>query len=430
MTATQEAARERCAALREAGKELARRPIDSIVGALDAACARWRDPTSPGRRAAEADLARRRGVPEAAMAVVLDAAFGAWDADAMWRWLVAELGDPAALDGAIPVGSARRMAVPPGLVVVLAAGGIPTTPVADLLAALLVKAAAWIKPPTDGDDLAARFAATLAEIDPLYARAVETAPWRSDDPAGTAILAAADLVVATGRAGTLTALRERLAPDTRLVVHGPRLSAAVVAREALEEDPDRVVAALADDVAFAGQSGCLSPVVAWFEAPGGRVRELVEPIREACEARWPTPPRSRSSDRERALFAEWVALAEIERATGAALATGGNFDHAWSVQARARAEPPAPSPVPRMLALAPVADLADAARLCARKRGLVATIGVAAPEARTGALALALARGGVERVAPLGVMQRPPLAWRRDGRPTLADLIRWFDWEG
>ena len=34
-----------------------------------------------------------------------------------------------------------------------------------------------------------------------------------------------------------------------------------------------------------------------------------------------------------------------------------------------------------------------------------------------------------KRVCPLGQMQEPPLTWRHDGRPALADLITWTDWE-
>jgi hypothetical protein len=35
----------------------------------------------------------------------------------------------------------------------------------------------------------------------------------------------------------------------------------------------------------------------------------------------------------------------------------------------------------------------------------------------------------VTRVCPLGRMQEPPLTWRHDGRPALADLITWTDLE-
>jgi hypothetical protein len=56
-------------------------------------------------------------------------------------------------------------------------------------------------------------------------------------------------------------------------------------------------------------------------------------------------------------------------------------------------------------------------------------VGVAEAGERRGPLAAALAAAGVERVCRLGWMQRPPLGWRRDGRPTLADLVRWVDGE-
>ena len=48
---------------------------------------------------------------------------------------------------------------------------------------------------------------------------------------------------------------------------------------------------------------------------------------------------------------------------------------------------------------------------------------------RAQSLATELARWGVTRVCPLGQMQEPPLTWRHDGRPALADLVMWTDWE-
>ncbi|HJU87466.1 MAG TPA: acyl-CoA reductase, partial [Gemmatimonadota bacterium] len=80
--------------------------------------------------------------------------------------------------------------------------------------------------------------------------------------------------------------------------------------------------------------------------------------------------------------------------------------------------------------LAPVADAAQAAGLCARARGIVASVGVAGTREERDALALPLARAGVERVTQLGRMQRPPADWRRDGRPSIADLVVWVDREG
>ncbi len=60
---------------------------------------------------------------------------------------------------------------------------------------------------------------------------------------------------------------------------------------------------------------------------------------------------------------------------------------------------------------------------------VISTVGIAVEEDREQALATQLARWGASRICPLGRMQNPPLAWRHDGRPALADLVTWTDWE-
>jgi hypothetical protein len=77
-----------------------------------------------------------------------------------------------------------------------------------------------------------------------------------------------------------------------------------------------------------------------------------------------------------------------------------------------------------------VKDLTDALQSADPVRGKVSTVGLAAAEQTMQELATDLARWGVNRVCPIGKMQRPPLAWRHDGRPPLGDLITWTDWEG
>ncbi len=420
---------ERLGALREAGRELAARPAAELAAVLAEACGRWADPRDPDRAAAAVELAARHGVPRESIATVLDAAFPRWTLEALREWVRSELGGFEALDGWVERSGARRRAFGPTLVHVLAAHGVPTTPVADVLAALLVKAPVWLKPARGADDLARPFFATLAAIDPGLGAAVEVSGWPRGDPAGAAVAAAAEVLVVTGGAEAVEAARRLAGPATRVVMHGPRLSAAAIAREALAGDEAATIAALADDVAHAGQAGCLSPVVAWIEASPADVDRLVAPLHAACRARWPGPPRRATPNRERATWAERSALAGVEAAMGAGGAWIGGPDDAWTVHSRRPARPPEPPPVPRFVVLEPVEDLARAVELCAARRGLVAAVGVAASEERVADLAIDLGAAGVERVAPIGCLQRPPLAWRRDGRPTLADLVRWVDLE-
>jgi hypothetical protein len=59
----------------------------------------------------------------------------------------------------------------------------------------------------------------------------------------------------------------------------------------------------------------------------------------------------------------------------------------------------------------------------------VSAVGLAACGERARELAVAFARWGATRICPIGHLQDPPLAWRHDGQPTLAELITWTDWE-
>lgn len=60
---------------------------------------------------------------------------------------------------------------------------------------------------------------------------------------------------------------------------------------------------------------------------------------------------------------------------------------------------------------------------------LLQSVGVAADPERGQRLADALGAGGASRVVPIGKMAWPPPEWHHDGRPPLADLVRWCDWE-
>ena len=83
----------------------------------------------------------------------------------------------------------------------------------------------------------------------------------------------------------------------------------------------------------------------------------------------------------------------------------------------------------RFVYVKPVSDLTEALHSADSVRGKISTVALAASGDRAQTLATELARWGATRVCPLGQMQNPPLAWRHDGRPALADLVQWADWE-
>ncbi len=420
---------DRVAALVAGGERLKARPASEIIGSLADACAKWRDDDWPVRHAAVEALSAYYRVPESSIVEVLDSAFNGWTRDSLEGWVAGELGDAGVLDGFAPNGSSSRLAVGPELVVAVAAHGVPTTPIIDLISALLVKSPVWLKPASEADDLTARFAAALAEGDPGLGAAVIVDSWPDSLGGRESVLRAASVVIATGRADTVRRLRSSVDPGSSVIVHGPRLSVALITREALAEDRGRVIDALARDTAFAGQMGCLSPVTAFVEGSPEEAASLVEPLLAACVNRWPSPPRREATASERAVFGEWRSLMDVETSAGLAHRWAGDLDCPWTVVARSQAEPPSIPPVPRFLTLVSVDGVDRSIQLCAERKGLVATVGVAAPRGRRGDIAHALSTVGVERISALGAMQRPPVGWRRDGRPTLADLVRWVDLE-
>ncbi|HET6340699.1 MAG TPA: acyl-CoA reductase [Gemmatimonadota bacterium] len=418
---------DRIRALVAAGEALRARPIEEILEVVAEACRRWRGP-GPDREAGEEALAVHYAVPRRPIAEILDTAFSSWTLESLRDWIAGELGDPTVLDGFARSGGLERRAFGPRLAVFLAARGVPTTPIADIVSALCVKSPAWLKPPSGGDDLAGRFARTLAEVDPGIGNSVVVEGWERGSRDGERVLASADAVIATGGAETMTAIQRKISPHTRLVLHGPRMSAAIVLREPLGSESRATIDALARDTAFAGQMGCLSPVVAYVEGSLTEVADLVEPVHAACVERWPGAPRAQTSLAERVAFAEWRGTAGLEAGVGRVSWTG-DVDSAWTIVARREAGPPEPPPVPRMLTLLPVGDVMEAVEFFPGLRGKVATVGTTGPKERIADLAGPLAEAGVERVCALGRMQSPPAAWRRDGRATLTDLARWMDQE-
>ena len=87
------------------------------------------------------------------------------------------------------------------------------------------------------------------------------------------------------------------------------------------------------------------------------------------------------------------------------------------------------SPLNRFIYVKPVPDVAAVLPGVDEIVGKISTVGIAAPDEKSRALALQFARWGVTRICPLGQMQNPPLTWRHDGRPALGDLITWIDFE-
>lgn len=411
---------------------LADRPVAEIVAVVDAAAQRFLDPADPVRRTAEEALPAVTGYSPPMVRLVLDRMAADWRADALDRLLRAELGDPGVLDGFRPRGASHVRAMGPELAFHIFAGNVPGVAVTSLVRALLVKAASLGKSGSGDPLLPALFARTLAEIDPGLGACVAVTYW----PGGSAGLEdvafdAADTVVVYGGEAVVESVRARAHAGARLVEHGPRLSFAIVAREALgPHEIEPTAAAAARAVATFDQQGCVSPHLVYVEE-GGAVtpRDFAAALARAMADVERELPRGRLAPAEAAAIHQIRGAAEFAGLAGRGVELFASDGTEYTVIYE-----PDPalelSCLNRVVRVKPIGSLDDAAALARPYARYLQTVGLAAPADRRRGAAECLARAGVTRITDLEGMPWPPPTWYHDGRGPLQELIRWVELEG
>ncbi len=418
------------AALDAAAGQLAAMPVQAIVAAIDRALACWRQPGDSHRAALLDHGPALTGYSREALTYAIDELVPAFGADGLHALLRDELGDAAALDGFVSVGSGmRRMARGPGRQLHVFAGTVPTVPVFSLIGALLLKSPVLAKPSSHDPLFPAVFAQTLGAVEPRLAGALAVLPWpggQNGDALERAALDGAGAVVVYGADETVAAYRALAPARARFVGYGHALSVAAIAREALTaEQAAETARRLAWDVALFDQRGCLSPQFALLERGGETAPEgfcaLFAAELEALRLRLPRGPLDAAGHARVRAVRETVRFRAALEPGVRLWESAGSTE--WTVLLLPRLDPGSGGEG-RTIAVVPVDDLASAlTETCA---GLpLSCIGLAAPAARQRELAPAMARLAT-RICPLGRMQEPPITWRHDGRPNLSDLVTWI----
>ena len=429
---------EACRALKRNREQyLAGRSTASLVRLLADVADNWLQSDYPFRQLALAEGPAATGFGAATLAAGLDGFFREITADKLNALIVQDLGHAQRLDSpaATPAEmKAQRaaLATGPELIFHIAGGRLPNPALLSLILGLLSRSAQVLKCPTGGSFLPRLFAHSLYETDHKLGACLEIAEWRGGAGALEAVLfQTADCVTATGGDELLVDLRGRIPAGTRFLGYGHRVSFGYVTADAAAGNgARRVAAAAAADVVAWDQLGCLSPHVIYVETGAGHGGELLAELlavelerRETVEPRGVPPPESAATiASRRGLYEVRAAHSPDTRHWASANST------AWTVvyEADPRFQVAC---LHRFIYVKPVRDLAEALQSADAVRGRVSTVGLAAAEEQASALAAQLGRWGVTRVCPLGRMQQPPLAWRHDGRPALADLVSWTDWE-
>jgi len=418
---------------------LADRSTAELIRFVAELAGNWLKPDFAFRKLALEHGPAHTGFSPATIARGLDAFFSELTADNLTALIRQDLGDPNRLDRFVQDGTDQtrpgaRAAIArgPELLVHVAPGNLPVPTLMCMVLGLLVRAAQFVKCATGTAFLPRLFAHSIYAENSKIGSCIELAEW----PGGKteleqALFAQADCVIVTGTDDTVAAVRQLVPPDVRFVGYGHRISFGFVTCQALTRPGAKQVAAnAAADVAAWDQLGCLSPHLLYVETGGEISPDTFAELLAAELARIETTqPRGAVPVETAAQIVSRRALYEVRAAnsplTRLWASTGST---AWTVVYEADPQFQL-SCMHRFVYVKPVRDLAEALANAEIVRGKVSTVGVAAPAERLHQIASQLASWGVTRICPLGRMQQPPLQWRHDGRPALAELVTWTDLE-
>jgi hypothetical protein len=421
-------ARQRALEARE--RILPQRTTDEIIHALATAASRWLPAESPWRARAVAAAPGPTGFSPQMVNEAVTLTFSALTHEALGELVDRELANRRVLDEFCLHGRVKTRATGPRIIIHFLAGNVPAPGIVSLCCGLLLRAANIVKLSSRDPVFPALFVESLREVDPDLAELIAPLDWARTDTAVTeAALADTAAVIAYGDDHTINALRRLSPPGIPFLGYGHKVSFGVIAKDALTAaNLPALCEAAAFDASVYDQQGCLSPHVFFVEERGEiGPKKFCAALAEAMAAYQTRVPRGPLTDAEAAQIATVRAGYEFRSESDRRVAVWASENpNDWAV---IYDDDPGftPSCLNRMLFVKPIDGYKRVLQSIQRFAPLISCVGVAPLDERAMEFAGQLAKLGIHRVCPIGQMQRPPLAWHHDGRPNLADLVRWTD---
>lgn len=388
-----------------AGTRLRAMSVAERIAALDRVATAWSSAESTWRRRALDALPPSTGYAVGTIRHALDELWAALSERELTAVAERELTDR---DGGVP----ERLAFHS------LAGNVPGAGLFGVVAALVAGVPSVVKTAAREPVLPGLVAASIAAEDPRLGEALAVVHWTGGSEAHERlVLARSSLVLGYGRAETLDQLTARTAG--RLLRFGPRLSVAVVCREAATA---ATAAIAARQIALFDQQGCLSPqYVVIEENRADTTAAFVDALATALRGLAIELPRAPLTLAEAAHEWRHVERQRWREQEGADVRVVGD-DAAFSVTCDRSGELPG-SPLNRHVVVLPVTSMAEAGVALQRLGGMVEAIGLAGPAARVSEVAEVAALCGAHRLCPLDRLQSPPFAWRQSGHDRLASFL-------
>lgn len=409
MTATIEQIHDAIARTRKARDRVQHRSADAIIDALGQAAKNWLNPGSVWRKRAIEEAPATTGFSRAMVNEAVNLTFGAITEESLGKLPTPSPSREGNSGFCLPsFGGAGG-----GFIAHFLAGNVPPPGIVSICYGLLSKSANLVKVSSRDPVFPALFVESLREVDAELADCVAVLDWRREEVALTkAALAEADTVIAYGDDETIESLRRMCRSNARFFGYGHKLSFAVIAKEALmKENLPRLAEAAAFDASVYDQQGCLSPH-AFYVEEGGQLgpREFAAVLAEAMAAYQAQVPRGQLSIEEAAQIAKLRGAYEFRSATDRTVDVWTSEDtNSWLVIYE---EDPmfTPSCLNRVVFVKPIRKLESLPQLVQRFASKLSTVGIVPMNERTKAFATELAKIGVNRVCPIGQMQRPRLS--------------------
>lgn len=328
--------------------------------------------------------------------------FGFDDAGDIRNWLAIELGDPNVLDQLVSTPVGWRRARPFNPLYHICAGNLSVSAETSLLIALILGSSGYFKLPSSG---LPEFEARVALLPTEFADSIQLLD--QHDPK---IMRKCEAVVVFGSDRTVSDIWKQATAEQRLLCYGHKCSLGLV-------DPAGLTSAWAalavEEVLAYDQLGCLSPQSYLCPDPATASR-FIELLVAAFEAK---------NLGEKVLPFDAQAL-HFEARQRAQVAGDSVFSPSgachWVVVERTR---PRLEPGPGF-GFVEVVTAPDLKEVLEPWRGKISSVSVNA-ELISARQVAELEAFGIHRVCRMGDLQRPPIAWPHDGRPRLADLVRW-----
>lgn len=413
--------------LRASARELQELPLEVVTDGLAAFAHPWCEPESSVRCCGTARIAQACGLHPKMVAAIMAHIARQCSRPALTQLLRAELGTvaPPGRFVADPERAVEAAWVAPELSVAVLAATVPTLAFEAIVESLLLRSPLLLRP--SSRDLLT----TTVLLDQLRDRAPALAPFvagvhwpRSCQRTSRAVLGQADLVQVWGDDDTVRTLERLVPPSTRFVGHGHRVSCAVIGPHEGGDAPvaGALARSIALDTSLFDQRGCMSPHTVFVHTESRpSLLDLAEHLAaEAFAEIERTLPRGQIDPQT---AAEVMQLRGVSEFAGCAR-TGRTFTVVLHEACAFHPAPPA-----RVLHLVPWSRPEDLEQALAPLRHRLSTVALSAGSDGRRTLLPVLQRLAPGRICAPGRMQRPLLLRHHDGRPRLADRVRWVDLE-